>query len=90
MSKGDDGYADFAALLRARKASGPACGWCEGHAMEYEREYAVDHNAGADFLRFADSARWSCLAGQHITRDQFERFHRYPGNLQPRPMTGVH
>jgi len=76
-------------LLRARKSLGPICGWCEAHAREYEREYAVDHDASSDLLGGADSARWSCLAGQHIDRDRFERCHRYPGNLHPRPSTGV-
>lgn len=80
---------DFVALLRARKAFGPICGWCEADAREYEQEYCVDHNAGSDFLHFADSARWSCRAGRHITRERFEHCHRYPGNLHPRPTTGV-
>lgn len=59
--------------LHGRKASGPTCGWCEAAAQDYEAEYCIDHNAGSDFLQFADDQRAACRGGLHTTEDQFAR-----------------
>lgn len=68
------------ALLVARRAAGPSCEWCTATANEYEAEYCIDHNAGSDYLRFAEDAHTACRAGNHMSEIQHRRMFRRPGD----------
>jgi hypothetical protein len=72
---------DLRALLRARKAVGPICGWCEAAADQYESEYCIDHDASSDLLHIAESTRTGCRAGIHLTREVYERRFSYHGRV---------
>lgn len=66
-------------ILRARRSSGPTCGWCEAAAQDYEAEYGIDHDASADLLMIANDVRAECRAGLHMTEERFRQRFSYHG-----------